>query len=41
MFLYKLNEKEETNREAKKVTKAYHNQTFDAKNADTKYERRV
>ena len=41
MFLYKLNEKEETFRESKKVTKEYHNGALDPKASNSKYEQRV
>lgn len=41
MFLYKLNEKEENDRESKKVTKEYHNGALDPHNSNSKYEQRV
>lgn len=38
MFMYKLNEKEELDKEALKVTREYHNGSLDPNNKNHKYE---
>ena len=38
MFLYKLNERDELNREAKKVTHDFHSGALDPNNKNSKYE---
>ena len=40
MFLYKLNEKEENDRESKKVTREYHNGAMDPNKDNSKYEQK-
>lgn len=41
MFLYKLNEKDELDREAKKVTHDFHSGALDPNNKNSKYEQQM
>ena len=41
MFLYKLNERDELNKEAKKVTHDFHSGALDPNNKNSKYEQQM